>query len=64
MDNSTKYDIERSIHEWTVILHCPGQAWRKQDAIKAINALNKELDTGEPHCTCHLLEYKDCPDMN
>lgn len=28
---------------------------------RTANALEKELETGKPHCNCHLLPFDNCP---
>jgi hypothetical protein len=69
MRDADKKDLVSAVQQWTAKLRKIDGRTRfhmsqKHECMDAINALNKEIDTGIPHCICHLMKHEDCPTIN
>lgn len=62
-------DLKNAIQDWKKRLYLlDGNKTRyassqRTECNLAIKALSLEIDTGKPHCMCHLLPHDKCPSI-
>jgi hypothetical protein len=69
MTDADKADLQKAVSHWTKVHDAiKGSSrfnqFRRNECMKAIRALEKEIETGEPHCTCHCYPTTKCPEIN